>query len=158
MNKRMKALTIDEVVNICAKYFDVSPEYFSQDTRRREIVEKRQIVHWLCVNFTNKTYKEIGQAVGGRDHATVTYAKAKIKELTESNYKLKPVYEELYNKIKVITDNPATIIGNVLTELRRCVRNLETIGYYPQIVARLDITIDKLKEDYDKYIYRSFDN
>ncbi len=47
------------------------PEYVKLRTRKRAIVELRQMFQWLCRNKTSLSLQKIGQICGGRDHSTV---------------------------------------------------------------------------------------
>jgi chromosomal replication initiator protein len=63
------------------------------DTRRREIVEPRQVIHRLLRDYTKLSLKEISLLTGGRDHATVLHSCKAIN--TDS---------ELFRKYKVMSD------------------------------------------------------
>ena len=52
-------------------YAEYQPEYITIETRKRHIVELRQIFQWLCRNKTTLSLHKIGQITGGRDHSTV---------------------------------------------------------------------------------------
>lgn len=58
-------------------------------TRRREVIEARQIAMYLCTQHTSQSLKTIGQAFGGRDHSTVIYARKSVqnKLATEEGFR-----------------------------------------------------------------------
>ena len=47
------------------------PEWVTIGTRKRDVVELRQLFQWLCRNKTTLSLHKIGQICGGRDHSTV---------------------------------------------------------------------------------------
>ena len=52
--------------------------------RSRSIARPRQMAMALCKELTNKSYPEIGDAFGGRDHTTVIHAVKTVKNLVET--------------------------------------------------------------------------
>ena len=76
-------------------------EYVKLHTRKREIVELRQIFQWLCRNKTCLSLKKIGQICGGRDHSTVINSCRVVNDLADTNKK----YRENLEKIKLAFEN-----------------------------------------------------
>ena len=52
-------------------FSNYQPEFITIETRKRDIVELRQIFQWLCRNKTTLSLNQIGQLCGGRDHSTI---------------------------------------------------------------------------------------
>jgi len=52
-------------------FSNYQPEFITIQTRKREIVELRQVFQWLCRNKTTLSLNQIGQLCGGRDHSTI---------------------------------------------------------------------------------------
>ena len=59
---------------IRSAYADYLPTHISHITRKREVLEPRQIFMWLMRNKTSISLKQIGRMCGGRDHSTVIHA------------------------------------------------------------------------------------
>lgn len=55
-------------------YADYLPSHTTHSTRKREVLEPRQIFMWLIRNKTAISLKNIGKICGGRDHSTVIHA------------------------------------------------------------------------------------
>ena len=55
-------------------YADYLPSHTTHSTRKREVLEPRQIFMWLMRNKTSISLKQIGRLCGGRDHSTVIHA------------------------------------------------------------------------------------
>ena len=68
-------------------------------TRKREIVECRQIAMTISMELIKATLQEIGQNIGGKDHATVLHAKKTIKNLCDTNKKFKHDYESIKHEV-----------------------------------------------------------
>lgn len=71
-------VTIDTILNVVARYFDVTVEEILSPDRTRRVVEPRQIGMYLAHRLTPRSLPEIGRRFGGRDHTTVLYASRKI--------------------------------------------------------------------------------
>lgn len=59
---------------IRSAYADYLPTHISHATRKREILEPRQIFMWLIRNKTAISLSNIGKICGGRDHSTIIHA------------------------------------------------------------------------------------
>jgi chromosomal replication initiator protein len=75
----MENLTLWQIETTCAKFFDV--EKAQLNTRRREVVEKRQILHYFAKNYTRESLSCIGRYFGNKDHATVLHSERVINNL-----------------------------------------------------------------------------
>lgn len=72
---------------VCERYM-ITPETMQSKTRKREIMECRQIIHWMIrrgVCFNNMSLEAIGKTVGGKDHATVMHSIKQVDNLIETN-------------------------------------------------------------------------
>jgi len=75
----MKRLNIQEIEEIVAKYFNVSPSPLHLRCRRNEIVIPRMITMFLAHKYTFLSTVELGRYYG-RHHTTVIYA---LKEMED---------------------------------------------------------------------------
>lgn len=69
-----------KVVDLVAKYFNLSPEKLISPDRSRAVALPRQIAMYLLREDVNVSLPRIGEALGGRDHTTVMHA---IKTITD---------------------------------------------------------------------------
>lgn len=67
-------LDIEVIKRIVADYYRLDVDLLSAKTRRREVVQARQIAMFCCKQFTQQSLKTIGLRFGGRDHSTVIHA------------------------------------------------------------------------------------
>ncbi len=88
-------ITIDYILDIVADHFHIEKSLILSTRKTNDIVLPRQLCMFLCKELTNFSFKEIGSALGGRDHSTVIHGVNKIMEKIE-------VDEILKNSIDVI--------------------------------------------------------
>ncbi len=76
-------LTFDQVMDEVSEHFSVSVSDLKSRRRTQAIAEPRQVGMYLCRQLTNRSYADIGQEFGGRDHSTVMHAEQKIQSVLE---------------------------------------------------------------------------
>jgi chromosomal replication initiator protein len=96
-----KEITIDSIQKIVCEYFDVGFEKLLQKTRKREIVQARQITMFLSKMFTKNSLKTIGEHFGGRDHTTVIHSCQTVKDLMDTDTLFKEHVLELQQKVQL---------------------------------------------------------
>ncbi|MDO5734290.1 MAG: chromosomal replication initiator protein DnaA [Eubacteriales bacterium] len=94
--RRIDAELIKQVV---ANFYNITTEDLLSKQRSQDIAWPRQIAMYLCRNSIDMTFSDIGQAFGGRNHATVIHAYDKIKESLQSDEQLKREIEELSERL-----------------------------------------------------------
>ena len=68
-------------------------------SRTRELVHARQVGMYVCREFTDLSYPQIGKHFGGRDHTTVIHAYEKVSALMKERRK---TYEDVSSLIQQI--------------------------------------------------------
>ena len=96
-----KEITIDTIQKMVCDYFDVPYEKLLQKTRKREIVQARQITMFLAKAFTKNSLKTIGEHFGGRDHTTVIHSCQTVKDLMDTDVLFKESVIELQQKVQL---------------------------------------------------------
>ena len=96
-----KEITIDAIQKMVCDYFDVSYDKLLQKTRKREIVQARQITMYLAKTFTKNSLKTIGEHFGGRDHTTVIHSCQTVKDLMDTDSLFKESVMELQQKVQL---------------------------------------------------------
>lgn len=75
-------MDISKVQAAVCDYFNITREDLLSKSRRRQIVQARQISMYLCRNYIpNCSLSTIGAETGGKDHATVLHACATVADL-----------------------------------------------------------------------------
>lgn len=78
-------LTPNDIIVAVAESFEVSQTEICGQSRKKEVVEPRQIAMFLLREMLNLSYPSIGTRLGKRDHTTAIYAYEKIaKELIKN--------------------------------------------------------------------------
>ncbi|HZW63614.1 MAG TPA: helix-turn-helix domain-containing protein, partial [Flavobacteriaceae bacterium] len=80
-----KILDINLIAEIVCKFYKVELDYVFQKSGKQVVCEKRQIIHYLSYEFTELSYKDIGNfhPEYKYDHATVLNSCRKIKTRLE---------------------------------------------------------------------------
>lgn len=75
-------ITIDRICMTVCEYFNIGRDVIVSNSRKRQIVQARQIAMYLCRNMIyNCSLSTIGAEIGGKDHATVMHACNTVSDL-----------------------------------------------------------------------------
>ena len=74
-------ISIAQVQQVVCDYFNISKEEMLSKTRKRNIVQARQISMYMSRNLINCSLSAIGAETGGKDHATVLHACSTVTDL-----------------------------------------------------------------------------
>lgn len=96
-----KDISIDYIQKLVCEYFEVPLDMVKSKTRKREIVQARQISMYLAKNHTKTSLKSIGAFFGGRDHSTVIYACQTVEDLIDTDKKFKSYVQDIQKKLKM---------------------------------------------------------
>lgn len=87
--ERQEELQMDDIINCVCNFYKVSRGDILGKKKNKEFVEPRQICIYLITDMMNLPLVTIGEKMGGRDHATIIYARDKIAELIKTDDQLK---------------------------------------------------------------------
>ncbi len=90
-----KLVTVENIQKTVAEYYKIRVADLLSARRSRSITRPRQLAMALAKELTNHSLPEIGDRFGGRDHTTVLHACRKMKELMESDNRIKEDYQNL---------------------------------------------------------------
>ena len=96
-----KEITIETIQKMVCEFFDVPYDKLLQKTRKREIVQARQITMFLAKAFTKNSLKTIGEHFGGRDHTTVIHSCQTVKDLMDTDSLFRENVTELQQKAQL---------------------------------------------------------
>ncbi|MGI8952482.1 MAG: chromosomal replication initiator protein DnaA [Chitinophagaceae bacterium] len=96
-----KEITIDAIQKMVCEYYAVPYDKLLQKTRKREIVQARQITMYLAKAFTKNSLKTIGEHFGGRDHTTVIHSCQTVKDLMDTDSLFRENVMELTQKVQL---------------------------------------------------------
>ena len=95
-----KPLTIETIVSKVCEHYKLDESVLHTKTRKREIVQVRQIAMFLAKKHTEYSASKIGHLIGNRDHATVLHACKIVKDLVEVDKEAKADIEEIEASFK----------------------------------------------------------
>ena len=78
---------IDAIIEYVCERYNITTEVMQTRTRKRNIMECRQVIHWMLKNnvtFNTMSLEAIGNIVGGKYHATVIHSVKQINNLIQT--------------------------------------------------------------------------
>ena len=96
-----REISIEFIQKLVCDYFQIPVEHVKSKTRKREIVQARQISMFYAKDLTKSSLKTIGMHFGGRDHSTVIHACQTVNDLIETDKKFRADIEEIGKRIKM---------------------------------------------------------
>ena len=94
-----REIHIDSIQKIVCDYLGVPIEIMKSKTRKREVVQARQITMYFAKIFTKSSLANIGMQCGGKDHATVLHATKNVNDLIDTDKRFRKQIEDIENKI-----------------------------------------------------------
>jgi len=90
-----RLVTIENIQKTVAQYYKIRVADLMSKRRNRAVARPRQVAMSLAKELTDRSYPEIGDAFGGKDHTTVLHACKRVKGLRESDMRIREDYENL---------------------------------------------------------------
>ena len=94
-------VTLDTIQDTVCGYFGITKEMMLSKTRKRDIVQARQIAMYLGRNLTKVSLAAIGAQIGGKDHATVLHACNTVNDLITTDRTFKQYVTDIEKLLKV---------------------------------------------------------
>jgi chromosomal replication initiator protein len=95
LSLQAKLVTVENIQKTVADYYKVRLADLLSKRRSRSVARPRQVAMALAKELTTHSLPEIGDAFGGRDHTTVLHACKRIKELRDTEQRMKEDYSNL---------------------------------------------------------------
>ena len=99
LRAQQQAISIPNIQRVVGDYYGLQIKDLLSKRRTRSLARPRQVAMALTKELTEHSLPEIGDAFGGRDHTTVLYACRQIRQLMESDGKLREDWEKLVRKL-----------------------------------------------------------
>jgi chromosomal replication initiator protein len=96
-----KEITISAIQNMVCEFYNITYDKLQAKTRKREIVQARQISMYLAKKFTKNSLKTIGEHFGGRDHTTVIHSCQTVNDLMDTDNVFRDQVKELQQKVQL---------------------------------------------------------
>ncbi len=94
-----ESVTTSRVIDIVCSYYHVKKEDVLSKKRNKEYAEARQMCAYLMSELMSIPLVTIGQALGGKNYATVIHSRDKIAELIKINDRIQMEVNDLKNLI-----------------------------------------------------------
>jgi len=91
-------ISIEFILQVVSEYFHIDENCILTQTRKREIVQVRQVAMYFAKQLTTMSLKSIGVRLGKKDHATVLHAVNTVNNLMETDRRFKMQMGELEGK------------------------------------------------------------
>jgi chromosomal replication initiator protein len=89
-----------KIIETVAEYFNITAGELTGKRRTREFAEPRMIAAYIMTETLDIPLINIGEMLGGRDHATVIYSRNKISAEMKTNKKMKSAIADITALIK----------------------------------------------------------
>ncbi len=96
-----RTITIDMIIDKVCDFFDLSAAELSSRTRKASVVAPRQLVMYMAQKLSHATTTRIGQALGGRSHATVIHAIQQVERLLPTDKSLSRQLSEIERSLGI---------------------------------------------------------
>ncbi|WP_372950434.1 chromosomal replication initiator protein DnaA [Mariniphaga sp.] len=94
-----RELSIEYISKVVCDYFNMSVESLQTKTRKREIVQARQITMYFSKTLTKYSLASIGAQIGNKDHATVLHACKTVNNLKDTDKNFRQYVEDIEKKL-----------------------------------------------------------
>ncbi len=96
-----KEMSIDYIQKVVSEFYNIPIDLMLSKTRKREIVQARQVAMYFSKNLTKSSLATIGSRIGGKDHATVLHACRTVNNLIETDKRFRLQIEEIEKRLKI---------------------------------------------------------
>ncbi len=96
-----REISIDYIQKVVSDYFQMDVDTLQSKTRKRHIVQARQLAMFFAKKYTKASLASIGSQIGKRDHATVLHACKTVDNLTSTDKQFRKYVEDLNKKLSV---------------------------------------------------------
>ena len=96
-----REVSIDYIQKVVSDYFQMDVETLQSKTRRRHIVQARQLAMYFAKKYTKASLASIGNQIGKRDHATVLHACKTVDNLSFTDKQFRKYVEDLSQKLSL---------------------------------------------------------
>ncbi|RIH63477.1 chromosomal replication initiator protein DnaA [Mariniphaga sediminis] len=94
-----RELSIEYISKVVCDYFNMPVESLQTKTRKREIVQARQITMYFSKSLTKYSLASIGAQIGNKDHATVLHACKTVNNLKDTDKNFRQYVEDIEKKL-----------------------------------------------------------
>lgn len=101
VEKVSREITIETVQKAVGEFFNLNVDTLKASSRKREVVQARQLAMFFAKELTNQSLKTIGLHFGGRDHSTVIHSLQTVSNLMETDKEFQKQVDALRKKLNM---------------------------------------------------------
>lgn len=94
-----ETLTVSDIIDRVCSFYNIKKSDLVSKKRNKELVEPRQVCAYLMTELMSIPLVTIGQALGGKNYATIIHSRDKIAEMIKLNSKLATEVNDIKNMI-----------------------------------------------------------
>lgn len=94
-----KEVSIDYIQKVVSDYFQMDVSTLQSKTRKRHIVQARQLAMFFSKKMTKASLASIGSQIGKRDHATVLHACKTVNNLSSTDKQFNKFVKDINKKL-----------------------------------------------------------
>lgn len=95
-----KKITINTIESAVCDFYNIKSELIHTASRKRQIVQARQVAMYLSKSYTEMSLAQIGSMIGKKNHATVLHACRTVREQMEVDKTFREEVAEIEKKLK----------------------------------------------------------
>lgn len=95
-----KKITINTIESAVCDFYNIKSELIHTASRKRQIVQARQVAMYLSKSYTEMSLAQIGSLIGKKNHATVLHACRTVREQMEVDKTFREEVAEIEKKLK----------------------------------------------------------
>lgn len=95
-----KNISIGDIQQAVCEYYNLEIEDIQTQSRKREVVQARQVAMYLARKYTKNSLASIGAQIGNRNHATVLHACKTVEDLIDIDKNIKKSIDAIETRIK----------------------------------------------------------
>lgn len=93
-------VTVEDIQSVVADHYDLTVQDLTSKKRTRAVARPRQVAMHLAREKTDRSFSDIGELFGGRDHSTVIHAHNKIAEQKNDDAELTAHLRRIKRKLQ----------------------------------------------------------
>ena len=94
-------ITPDMILRVVCEHYDVRASNIISRKKNASLVIPRQVIMYICREYTDATLENIAKLLGKKDHSTVMYGVDKIKNEMVTNGELRGNVEVILKKLNI---------------------------------------------------------
>ena len=132
-------IKLSKIARILCEYYDVSEKVMFSKSRKREIITKRQVFHFLAKKLTKHNLSEIGRYYVDNvfDHSTVIHSVKTVQNLfdTDKSYRIDVIYlEQVLNNSREYINFKLNLLEQKKFDLKRKIDKIQTNNEFNRLL------------------------